>query len=315
MTRGLPCCSGPGVVSVPRDLILGRRRGPVKATQGATWTGGLSATLTGVTGRSVGRRGWYRGLSVITLSIVLAGCTSPNPHHATGHATTTSTTSAPSTSTTVPASGARTVLSPIGLNIRSAPSTTAAVLVTAAQGAVLTAVAQSSGWLEVKGPTVTGWISADPTLSAPGTFAAYTSTQHQVSLLYPQGWTATESPPASVVFHPSSGRDTVVVTTAATVGQLGRGLPGYHQTNDEQVVVCGVTGELVTFVQMAAPTTSTQPAGIVAEHYLAQVHLTLDAQHALGIDANVADMSQLQSYRDFVNSVTFPFPQCHSTGA
>ena len=260
---------------------------------------------------SIGRRGQYRGLRVITLALVLAACTSPNPHHPTGHATTTTTTSAASTSTTVPTSGVRTVLSPVGLNIRSARSTTSTVLVTAAQGAVLTVVAQSSGWLEVKGPTVTGWISADPTLSAPGTFLAYNSTQHRVSLLYPQGWTATESPPASVVFHPSSGRDTVVVTTAATVAQLGRGLPGYHQTNDEQVVVCGVTANLVTFVQMGAPTTSTQPAGVVAEHYLAQVHLTLDAQHALGIDANVADVSQLQIYRDFVNSVTFPFPQCH----
>ena len=266
-------------------------------------------------GCSFGRRGRCWGLGVLALALVFAACTSPNPHHAARHATTTSTTSAPSTSTTVPANGVRTVLSPVGLNIRSGPSTTSAVLVTAAQGAVLTAVAQGSGWLEVKGPTVTGWISDDPTLSAPGAFVAYSSTKHQVSLLYPQGWTATESPPASVVFHPSSGLDTVVVTTATTVGQLGRGLPGYHQTNDEQVVVCGVTGDLVTFVQTGAPTTSTQPARVVAEHYLAQVHLTLDAQHALGIDANVADMSQLQSYRDFVNSVAFPFPQCHPAGA
>src|ERR1700681_3458376 len=116
---------------------------------------------------SFGRRRWCRGFCVIALALVLAACTSPNPHHATGHTTTTSTTSAPSTSTTVPASGIRTVLSPVGLNIRSGPSTTSGVLVTAAQGAVLTTLAQGSGWLEVKGPTVTGWISDDPTLSAP----------------------------------------------------------------------------------------------------------------------------------------------------
>jgi hypothetical protein len=137
-----------------------------------------------------------------------------------------------------------------------------------------------------------------------------------VSLLYPEGWTPSESPPASVVFRPSSGNDTVVVTTAATVDQLGSGRVGYHQTNSEQVVACGVTGDLVTYEQVGAATTTTKPGGAVAEkRYLVRVRLTLDSQHALGIDANLSDTSQLQSYRDLVNSVTFPFPQCRPSGA
>jgi len=260
-----------------------------------------------------------RSFGVLVLALMLSACSSTNGKHATGP-TTTSTSSPPPTSTTVLASGVRTVLSPLGLNIRVAPATAATVLRTAAQGAVLTVLAQSDqggGWFEVKGPTVTGWISSDAALSAPGMFSSYASLQHQVSLLYPDGWTYSELPPASVVFRPASGNDTVVVTTATTVNQLGRGRPGYHQTNDEQVVVCGVTGDLVTFVELGASTTTTttQPGGVVAERYLAQVHLTLDAQHALGIDANLADTSQLQSYQDLVNSMTFPFPQCRPAGA
>jgi hypothetical protein len=49
---------------------------------------------------------------------------------------------------------------------------------------------------------------------------------------------------------------------------------------------------------------------VVAERYLAQARLTLDAKHALGFDANLADLSALGSVRDFLNSVAFPFPQC-----
>lgn len=253
-------------------------------------------------------------ITVLGLALVLSACSSPNGPRTTGRAT-TSTTSSPLTSTT-PASGVRTVLSPIGLNVRAQPSKAATVLLTAAEGAVLTVLAQTDqgGWFEVKGPTVMGWISDDPTLSAPGSFTSYSSSQHQLSLLYPEGWTTAESPPASVVFHPSPGNDTVVVTTAATVDQLGHGRPGYHQTNSEQLVVCGVTGDLVTYVQVGATTTSPQPAGVVAEHYLAQVHLTLDPQHALGIDANLSDTSLLKSLRDVLNSVTFPFPQCRPAG-
>jgi len=257
-----------------------------------------------------------RSIGVLVLALALSACSSPSGGRPS--ATTSVSTGVPRpTSTAVAASGVRTVLSPVGLNIRAQPATTAAIVRTAAQGAVLTVLAQSAqggGWFEVKGPTVSGWMSADPNLSAPGTFVPYTSTQHQLSLLYPQGWTPSEVSPATVVFRPPSGSDSVVVTTAATVGQLLRGRPGYHQTNDQQVVVCGVTGDLVTFVALSATTTTTQAGGVVAERYLVQVHLTLDAQHALGIDANLADTSQLPDYQDLVDSVTFPFPQCQPAG-
>ena len=189
---------------------------------------------------------------------------------------------------------------------------------TAAQGALLTVVGQANqggGWFEVKGPTVTGWINGDPSLSAAGKFAPYTSAQHQLSLLYPDGWTFAELPPASVVFRPLAGADSVVATTAASIDLLGTGRPGYQRTNSQQIVVCGVTGHLDTYVQAAAPPSTPKPGGVVAEHYLLQVNLALDAQHALGLDANLGDTSQFQTFRNFVDSVTFPAPQCRPATA
>lgn len=262
-----------------------------------------------------------RGVRILALVVVLSACSATSERHATRHPpSSTSPTSGGVTSTTsaAPTSGVRTVLTPVGLNVRAQPSTTATVLRTAARGAVLNVLAhsdQSGGWFEVRGPTVTGWISDDPTLSAAGSFTSYSSTAHQVSLLYPEGWTVAESGPASVVFHPPSGSDTMVVSTASTVDQLAHGRSGYQRTASEQVVVCGVTTDLVTYIRAGSPLTTTPPTGVVAEHVLAQVNLTLDPQHALGFDANLADASQLTTFRAVVDSVTFPFPQCQSAGA
>jgi hypothetical protein len=214
----------------------------------------------------------------------------------------------------VQTSGVRTVLSPLGLNIRAQASKAAPILRTAAQGATLTVLAhtdQGGGWFEVKGTTVTGWITGNPSLSAPGRFVSYTSSAHQFAALYPESWTYADAPPASVVFHPRAGSDSVVVTAASTVSQLGHGRAGYQQGYDAVVVVCGVTGDLVTYSQVGTPTSTTAgPGGALPERYLAQVRLTLDAQHALGVDANLAAISGLQTVRDLLSSTSFPFPQC-----
>lgn len=229
--------------------------------------------------------------------------------------TTTTTTAAVSSTTTTIAPGAqvsgpRTVLSPVGLNVRAHAATTAAVLATAAQGTVLTVLGNSGhGWLLVKGATHTGWISDSASLSAPGKFSAYTSTSNQFDALYPLGWTYSETPPATVVFREASGPDTVVVTTAASTAALGPGRSGYHQTQSEQIVVCGVTTHLDTYTATTAPRGAAGP-GATAQRYLAQVRVPLDATHALGIDANLADLTALPTVRNFANSVTFPFPQC-----
>jgi hypothetical protein len=231
---------------------------------------------------------------------------------------------APGTSSTVPiqTNGPRTVLSPIGLNVRTEPSKTSAVAGTAGQGAVLTVIGhtdQAGGWYQVKGATVTGFITDNPTLSANGRFAAYGSDQHYVSLLYPEKWSSTEVPPASVAFRPPTGGDSINVTTAATTAQLARGRAGYRQDSSSVLVVCGVTGDLVTFAQVnfsspnSAPPSSKPPPSTAApatERYLVQLHLTLDGQHALAVDANLADLADLQTVKDVAHSISFPFPQC-----
>jgi len=256
-----------------------------------------------------------RGAPVLALALGLSACAPPSGPPAAKHVSTTTSTTV--TTPAVAASGVRTVLSPIGLNVRSQPSKTAPILRTAGRGAVLTVLARTDGdggWFEVKGPTVTGWMSSDPTLSASGTFGSYDSTVHQVSLLYPQGWTTAELPPDSVVFRPPSGSDTVVVTTATTIDQIVRGRSGYHQTSSEQVVVCGVTGDLVTFVATGATTTTSLAPGVVAEQNFSQVRLALDPQHALDLEANYSAVAQLPIFQEIVSSVTFPFPQCQPAG-
>jgi hypothetical protein len=274
---------------------------------------------------------FWRALIPVAV-IAAAGCQGSShpaavaPTTTSGAATTVTSPGGPGSSTTVSipiqASGPRTVLSPIGLNLRSQPSKTAPVAGTAAQGAVVTVLShtdQGGGWYQVKGATVTGYITDNPALSADGKFAPYDSTQHNFAALYPGNWTSTEVPPASVVFHPATGADSIVVTTAATAALLGRGRAGYRQDSSSVVVVCGVTGDLVTYSQTnanAAPATTRAPAGgAVVQRYLVQVHLTLDAQHALGLDANLADLAQVQTVKNVLYSLSFPFPQCEQGAA
>lgn len=248
--------------------------------------------------------------------LMLAGCHGSTQPAAVAPTTTVTTNTRPtassSTTVAIQASGPRTVLSPIGVNLRSQASKTAPVVGTAAQGVTLTVLShtdQEGGWYQVKGATVTGFITDNPTVSDNGKFAAYSSSQHNFSALYPDNWTSTEAPPDGVVFHPASGGDTIVVSNAPTTSQLGKGRAGYRRASSAVVVACGVTGDLVTFVQTGAPP-STAAGGAAAERYLVQVRLTLDAQHALGVDANLADLGRLQVVKDVVNSLSFPFPQC-----
>jgi uncharacterized protein YraI len=271
----------------------------------------------------------------------LAACSSSGHTSSPTTSNPASPTTAPVTSTTAPGpqtSGPRTVLSPVGLNVRAGPSATAPVLGSAAQGVVLTVLSYSStggGWFQVKGATVTGWISAQPTLSAPGEFHSYSS--QQFAVLYPAGWTesalpgsapvpATSAPsqatpttattapaaPSSVAFRPASGPGDIVVTAAANVSQLPQGRAGYGRQSVSQVVACGTTAGLVVFRQAGAPPT-TSSATPVPESltYLAEVRFAVDSQHALGLYADMPDLGPTFAiFKDFVASITFSAPQC-----
>ncbi len=234
-------------------------------------------------------------------------------------------------------SGSRTVLSPTGLNVRATPGTSAAVLGSAAQGVVLTVLGYTStdgGWFKVKGATVTGWISARATLSAPGEFRFYSSSQF--SALYPATWTEsaltpaaaapTTSPPtsasstgvtpvapSSVMFRPTSGAGDIVVTSAGSISQLPQGRPGYGRKSVSQVVACGSTAALVVFQQTDASQTTSSSGTSTPESltYLAEMRFAVDKQHALGLYADMPDLGQtFQIFQEFIASVTFDAPQC-----
>jgi hypothetical protein len=199
------------------------------------------------------------------------------------------------------AHGPVTVLSPIGLHVRSGPSRSAKVIGSAAQGTVLQLLGytgQRGGWYKVQGATVTGWISADPAYSSRGQFSSYRAPAFGV--LYPPGWSQAGVPKTGVTFRAPSPPEKVVITTAATVAKLppaDRGT-GVSQTSSRIFVACGVTGYFVTY-STSAP-----------NRYLAGIALRLDAHHALGLRATYTSPSQVRTILDFVNSLSFPFAVC-----
>jgi uncharacterized protein YgiM (DUF1202 family) len=209
--------------------------------------------------------------------------------------------------------GVRTVLSPLGLNIHNAPSVSATILGTPAQGAALTVVDhtdQNGGWYKVQGQTVTGWITGDPTLTAPGQFLQYQSSDRGFNALYPQGWTFDAST-TDVIFHPLNGPQTIVERNSAQTTDFGgAGGIGFVGSGQQTVVVCGVTANLNQFTHTGpAPATPTPgTAGPLA--LLAQIRLRLDATHAIALDFNYSRAADLDVFSAFYNSMTFPFPQC-----
>lgn len=239
---------------------------------------------------------------------MVAGCSLPG-HNAAPKPTTPVVTTSPSSTavaatTTIPGiqtSGARTVLSPIGLNVRDQPATTGKVVGTAAQGVTLAVVGYSpaaGGWYQVHGATVTGWITARAGLSAPGDFKGYTSAPLAFTALYPAAWSVKEAP-ASTAFVAPGATESITVVTGANLAALPKGLPGYVLSHSEQIVVCGVTSYLDSY-------TGAAPGSPLA----AQISLPLDATHALGIEGNLAGVAQLGDVRTFAATVSFPYPAC-----
>ena len=210
-------------------------------------------------------------------------------------------------------SGTRTVLAQLGLNLHDQPAVTAHIAGTAARGVELTVIAyrpDDGGWYQVKGQTTTGWITADPSLSAAGSFLQLNSDDKQYSALYPQTWTYADSA-AETVFMPQSGDASIVVRPAASRDRVG--LPGYQQASDTQVVACGYTGDLITYTGgPAAPSPTTDPEGgkIRRLARFAQIWLKFDATHFLDIEYNYATDADLQTFADFYNGIVFPHQQC-----
>jgi uncharacterized protein YgiM (DUF1202 family) len=231
-----------------------------------------------------------------------------------------SSTRSPAASSPTPeaAGGIRTVLSPLGLNIHSDSSTAASVVGVAAQGALLTVVdykAGAGGWYKVQGQTVTGWIVADPTLTATGQYTSYQSARG-FNVLYPADWTFAEEA-EDTVFRPQQGTsESIVVRAAATTTALGQaGMPGYTSTfEDDALVVCGYTGNLIEYALGSGAATPAPPSGSTAMPLAmyAAIRLRFDASHAMQIAFNYSAQTQLRVFQDFYNSITFNFPQCEA---
>lgn len=188
----------------------------------------------------------------------------------------------------------------------------------AAQGTLLTVLdyrSSSNGWYKVQGQTVTGWIVANPMLTAAGQFTAYQSSRG-FNVLYPANWTFAEEP-NDTLFHPQQGASlSIVVRTAANSAAFGQpGMPGYTSTyEDDATIVCGYTGKLVEYTLAAGAPTPTPPSGsaVAPLSMYAEIRLRFDASHAMQIAANYSSQKDLDLFMDVLNSITFNFPQCEA---
>jgi hypothetical protein len=259
------------------------------------------------------------GIPALT-ALLLAACggapssTSPTP----SSVPTTATSPTPSPTPAIVGSS-RTVLSPLGLRIHSAPALGSANVVgDFGQGAFFTVLDYQSGgggWMKVQGRSTTGWIVADPTLTAPGSFNQYAEA-NGFSALYPQSW-AFQQESYGTVFLPQQGMQSILLETASTLGAFGpRGLPGYSQSSTAPIQVCGYTGTLTYYVQETSYTGATPTALPVPRLPLyAEIRLTLDKTTAVLIGFNYQNSSQLDVFGDLYNSLAFPFPLCEAPAA
>ena len=259
------------------------------------------------------------GMPAVT-AVLIAACGSSSPHTSPTPSTAPTTPGSPAASPTPAIIGSsRTVLSPLGLRIHSAPALGSANVVgNFGQGAFFTVLDYQSGgggWMKVQGRSVTGWIVADPTLTAPGSFNQYAEA-NGFAALYPQTY-AFQQESYGTVFLPQQGMQSILLETAATPGSFGpRGLSGYSQSSTGPVQVCGYTGTLTYYVKESSFTGATPTALPVPRLQLyAEIRLTLDKTNAVLIGFNYQDSSQLDVFADIYNSMSFPFPLCEAPAA
>ncbi|HXA27145.1 MAG TPA: SH3 domain-containing protein [Candidatus Angelobacter sp.] len=265
-------------------------------------------------------RGRFVAVGAVIGALLLAGCGTPgtsrngvatNPANLPNGGALASGSPGASASSGVQTSGVRTVLAPLGLNLRSADSSQSQVLGTVAQGTLLTVIGHSDsngGWYRVKGDTTSGWITASANFSSPHRFTLYQSAPRGFNALYLEGWAFTESDTA-VVFRPTAGGgQAIVVTTGATIEQLGpAGRSGYTLASTDTVEVFGVTANLRVFSRtgtVASPGADSPPP----LSHLAEVRFTIDSTRAMRLDFGYDDSGQISEFSDFFNSISFPPP-------
>jgi hypothetical protein len=211
----------------------------------------------------------------------------------------------------------RTVLSPLGLRIHSAPLLESSNVVGGfSQGRQFTVLQYQSGgggWYKVQGQTLGGWIVADPTLTAEGTYNLFAES-NGVTALYPQTW-GFQNESFGTLFVPQQGSgQSIVLEIANSLASFGApGLPGDMQSSSTSALVCGYTGTLSYYAKNASSTGATPPPLPVARQPLyAEVRFRIDSSHAVLIGFNYQASSQLDVFAALYNSLAFPFPLCEA---
>ena len=150
----------------------------------------------------------------------------------------------------------------------------------------------------MQGQTLGGWIVADPTLTAEGTFNTYAESDG-VSALYPDNW-GFQNESYGTLFIPQQGTgQSILLELANSLASYGApGLPGYTQSSSSPVLVCGYTGTLSYYTKEASYTGATPPPLPVArEPFYAEIRFKIDSTHAMLIGFNYQNSSQLDRVR------------------
>ena len=242
--------------------------------------------------------------------------TNPPPHQTSGAGSPTASPAAGGPSLS-PNGTTRTILAPLGLNMRAQASAQSALLGTLGQGTLVTVLghsAQGGGWYNVRGATTTGWIRDDPAYSSPRHFLSYQSSTTGFSALYPDTWTFAESTSA-VSFRPQSGANDMLVSVGANLAALGQpGRAGYSAVTVDSIEVYGITGVLRMYDRTGSPPPPT-PGVFSNLAHLAEIRATIDAQRAIRIDYDYDDATALDIFHDIVNSIIIPPSTTTSTAA
>ncbi len=254
-------------------------------------------------------------------ALLLAACGGSASHPSRTPTVTASALTSPTPSPTPQIVGTtRTVLSPLGLRVHSVPVLASSNVVGGfSQGRTFTVLAYQSGgggWFHVQGRTLTGWVVADPALTAAGTFNSYAEADG-VTALYPQTW-GFQQESFGTLFVPQAGATASgVLEIASSLKAFGpAGLSGYAQTSSSPIVVCGYTGTLSYYAKEASSTAPTPvPLPVPRLPLYAEVRFAIDSAHAMLMGFNYENSSQLDVFAALYSSVSFPYPLCEAPAA
>jgi len=214
----------------------------------------------------------------------------------------------------------RTVLSPLGLRVHSAPVLDSENVIGGfTQGRAFTVLQYQSGgggWFRAQGQTLSGWVVADPTLTAEGTFNMFAEADG-VTALYPQDW-GFQNESFGTLFVPQQGTgQSILLEIAGSLESFGApGLPGYTQSSSSSALVCGYTGTLSYYAKNASSTGATPaPLPVARQPLYAEIRVRIDSTHAMLIGFNYQNSSELDVFAALDNSVAFPFPLCEAPAA